>query len=117
MQVILNILKNSQDNFREKVVKNEVDNSAEMPKITITTKKRTILICDNGGGIEKHILPKIFDPYFSTKDEKNGTGLGLYMSKTIIEGHHNGHLYVYNQEDDYGKIIGVCFEIELGELD
>ena len=101
MQVILNILKNSQDNFKEKSIKN--------PKITITSKDdndKTILkICDNGGGIPEDILSKIFDPYFSTKDELNGTGLGLHMSKTIVEEHHNGSLEVLNLDD------GVCFKI------
>ena len=99
MQVILNILKNSQDNFQEKEIKN--------PCIKITTENRTISICDNGGGIPEDIIEKIFDPYFSTKDEKNVTGLGLYMSKTIIEKHHGGILHVENKDD------GVCFAIEI----
>ena len=102
MQVILNILKNSQDNFKEQGTKN--------PKIIITCKcsiedKIILEICDNGGGISEDILPKIFDPYFSTKGELNGTGLGLYMSKIIIEEHHNGSLEAINLDD------GVCFKI------
>lgn len=100
MQVILNIVKNSQDNF--------IENKIENPYIKITTKNRTISISDNGGGVPEDIIEKIFDPYFSTKSEKNGTGLGLYMSKTIIEEHHNGKLTVENTDD------GVCFTIELG---
>ena len=105
IQVILNIFKNSHDNFKEKKTKD--------PKIIITCKcssddKVTIEICDNGGGIPEDILPKIFDPYFSTKNEKNGTGLGLYMSKIIIEEHHNGKLTLVNTDD------GLCCNIELG---
>ena len=99
MQVILNILNNAQDNFQEKDIKD--------PYIKITTENRTISICDNGGGIPEDIIEKIFDPYFSTKDEKNVTGLGLYMSKTIVEKHHNGILHVENRDD------GVCFVIEI----
>lgn len=99
MQVILNILKNAQDNFLEKGIKE--------PYIKITTENRTICICDNGGGIPEDIIKKIFDPYFSTKDEKNVTGLGLYMSKTIIEKHHGGKLHVENKDN------GVCFVIEV----
>ena len=98
MQVIINILKNAQDNFKEKEIKN--------PYIKISTEHRSIRICDNGGGIPKPILNKIFDPYFSTKNEKNGTGLGLYMSKIIVEDHHKGNLHVSNTKD------GVCFKIE-----
>ena len=100
MHVILNILKNAEDNFKEKHIEN--------PYIKISTKNRTICISDNGGGIPEEIIEKIFDPYFTTKDEKNGTGLGLYMSKTIIEEHHNGKLYAKNVDD------GVCFVLELG---
>jgi len=62
---------------------------------------------DNGGGVPEDILPDIFNPYFSTKNEKNGTGLGLYMSKTIVEEHHHGWLEAINQNN------GVCFKIQL----
>jgi nitrogen fixation/metabolism regulation signal transduction histidine kinase len=103
MQVILNILKNSEDNFLEKNIKNK--------NISISTYKKEneyiISICDNGGGIENEILPNIFNPYYSTKIEKNGTGLGLYMSKIIIEEHNSGLLNVNNLND------GVCFDIVL----
>ena len=101
MQVILNILKNAEDNFVDKNISN--------PKIIITTSRKDnefkITIQDNGGGIPEDIIGNIFDPYFSTKNEKNGTGLGLYMSKTIIEEHHDGRLSVSNQND------GAYFEI------
>ena len=99
IQVILNLFKNAQDNFQE--------NETKDPYIKIITENRTITICDNGGGIPEDIIEKIFDPYFSTKEEKNGTGLGLHMSKTIIEDHHNGKLNVENRDG------GVCFIIEL----
>ena len=103
MQVFLNIIKNAQDNFKEKEISNA--------RIMITTmdipEGVKVEICDNGGGIPEDIIKKIFDPYFSTKDEKNGTGLGLYMSKTIVEEHHDGILEVSNKED------GVCFVITI----
>ena len=101
MQVVLNILKNAQDNFVEKGIKN--------PRITIKTQNRVISICDNGGGIPEEIIDNIFDPYFSTKGERNGTGLGLYMSKIIVDEHHNGLLSAVNIDN------GVCFSIDLGK--
>lgn len=92
MQVILNIIKNSEDNFVTKSMDNKT--------INIITKKidnnYIIEISDNGGGIPKDIIDNVFDPYFSTKIEKNGTGLGLYISKTIIEEHCDGLLTVEN---------------------
>jgi len=99
MQVVLNILKNAQDNFQEKNIVS--------PKLTIKAVQNELTIEDNGGGIEENILENIFDPYFSTKYEKNGTGLGLYMSKMIVEEHHDGKLDVKNTKD------GVCFTISL----
>ena len=103
MQVILNILKNAEDNFMEKGIKN-----SEIKIETILDNKNYIItVKDNGGGIPSDILPNIFDPYFSTKKAKNGTGIGLYMSKIIIEDHHKGILEVKNIKD------GVCFSIIL----
>jgi len=98
-QVILNLLKNAEDILIEKNIQD--------PIITIITKDNYLSIKDNAGGIPEGIMAKIFDPYFSTKSEKNGTGLGLYMSKTIIEEHCGGKLSVANDED------GAVFTIEL----
>ncbi len=98
-QVVLNIIKNSEDVLIEKNIQN--------PQITINLEKTTITIKDNAGGIPKDIIGKIFEPYFSTKTKKDGTGLGLYMSKTIIEDHCHGKINVYN--DEYGAV----FKIEL----
>jgi len=93
-QVILNLIKNSQDVLVEKEIKNK--------KIEIVFYKKddniVFEIRDNGGGIDKEIQDKIFEPYFSTKDEKNGTGLGLYMSKIIIEKHLDGEIRTFNED-------------------
>ena len=102
-QVILIILKNAEDVLIEKNIENK--------KIFIETSKNEhlvkIKIEDNAGGISSKIIDKIFDPYFSTKKEKEGTGIGLYMSKIIIHEHCNGTLKVKN-----GK-FGASFEIKL----
>ncbi len=90
-QVVLNIIKNAEDVL--------VDNKIENPQITIKTFDTTISISDNAGGIPDDIINKVFDPYFSTKTTKDGTGLGLYMSKTIIEDHCKGKLIVQNDKD------------------
>jgi len=103
IHVIINILKNSQDKLLENQVKN--------PKIEIKTEDLKdsvkVDIYDNGGGIENENIDLIFEPYFTTKKEKNGTGIGLYMSKIIIENHHQGQLYATNIKE------GVSFSIIL----
>ena len=105
MQVVLNVMKNSDDAF--------VEQDTRQRRITLRTRDDetgvVIEICDNAGGVPEAVAPKVFDPYFSTKSEKNGTGLGLYMSKMIIEEHHGGTLRLYNRDS------GACMEIILPE--
>ena len=66
-----------------------------------------ISIEDNAGGIDKNIINKIFDIYFTTKHQSQGTGLGLYISYEIIQKYFNGKLYVENSDS------GAKFIIEL----
>ncbi len=104
MQVIINILANAKEQFAE--------NNVNHPHITIKSfdmdDETYIEISDNAGGIDKKIIEKIFDPYFSTKLEQNGTGLGLYMSKMIIKDYHNGDIYAKNS--DGGAIFTIKLE-------
>ena len=103
MQVIVNILRNSEDNFIEKQIENRKININ-----TYDTQEGVVIeIIDNGSGIEESVLDRIYEPYFSTKSQKNGTGLGLYMSKMIIQEHHKGTIEVKNFHE------GVCFRILL----
>jgi signal transduction histidine kinase len=101
MQVIISILRNSQENF----VFREIEDPEIDIKVYREDSNLVISICDNGGGVPKDIIGNIFEPYFSTKHEKNGSGLGLYMSKVMVEDHHDGKLTVENTEK------GVCFNI------
>jgi signal transduction histidine kinase len=103
MQVVLNIVKNAQDNFVEQEV-----NSGEINiKVIESEIYQEIHICDNGGGIPKEHIDNIFDSYFTTKSESHGTGIGLYMSKMIVDDHHNGNISVYNNSE------GACFIIKI----
>lgn len=103
MQVFVNIINNAKD----ALVANSLDNPSINIRVYEDEKYINIEISDNGGGIDVDLLSKIFDPYFSTKDEKTGTGLGLYMSKMIIEKHLNGIISVNNKEQ------GACFTVKL----
>ncbi len=103
VQVFLNIFQNSYDQFNERYVL--------QPKITVQVEQDSqwirIRICDNAGGIPKSVIEKVFRPYYSTKEERNGTGLGLYMSSVIIKEHHGGQIDATNFEE------GACFIITL----
>lgn len=94
-QVILNLLSNAKDVLVEKEIKN--------PRIDIRIDSKgilsTITIKDNAGGIHEKNQELIFDPYYSTKDSSKGTGLGLYISKLIIERNMGGELSVHNDEE------------------
>ncbi len=94
-QVILNILRNAQDNFQ----KNNISNAMILIKSYDQEKSIILEISDNGTGIEKENINKIFDPYFSTKTDKNGAGLSLYIAKIIVHEHNNGTLRVENRDN------------------
>jgi len=100
-QVLLNIINNAKDAM--------IENSTPIPKIEIktfiTNNDINIEISDNAGGIPKDIIDKIFDPYFTTKEQGKGTGIGLYMSKMIIETNMDGKIHVENS--DYGAIFTI----------
>ena len=100
-QVILNLINNAKDVF--------IQNNIENPKININidVKTKTITVEDNGGGVPKDIINRIFEPYFTTKEQGKGTGMGLYMSKMIIEDNMGGSLDVKNIPN------GVLFRIKL----
>lgn len=92
-QVVLNILNNALDAFKEHKPSNR---NVEI-RVHQQNSMLIIQVKDNAGGISEHVLPKIFDPYFSTKNKAQGTGIGLYMSKTIIEKHFQGRLEATNE--------------------
>lgn len=100
-QVIINLLNNAKDVLVDRGI-----HPAHI-KVSVTHKGKQpyVRIYDNAGGISDSVMEKIFDPYFSTKEEGKGTGIGLYMSKMIIEDHMNGKLSASNTED------GACFTI------
>jgi len=108
VQSIINIIKNSVDAFG--------DNQADNKKITVlaieTQTHISISITDNAGGIDPKIIAKVFEPYFSTKS-KNGTGLGLYMCKTIIEKHLKGKLTIVSYEDITEVLIELPYKINI----
>ena len=103
LQVYINIINNAKDilveNFDiDRVIKIEIYNEDDYVVSTV---------CDNAGGIKDDVIEHIFEPYFTTKGKKNGTGLGLYMSKIIVEEHLHGRLEVYNSDE------GACFKISI----
>lgn len=102
-QVILNIINNAKDILLEREIKDK--------EITVEILRKNdfalITIEDNAGGIPQDILPKIFDPYFTTKHQAQGTGIGLYMCNTIVTESLKGKIYANNTSN------GAKFFIEL----
>ncbi len=113
-QVFLNVLNNAKDVLVEKVSHNR----RVLIEASASDTHCIIEITDNAGGISQEISDKIFDPYFTTKHQSQGTGIGLYMSKEIIEKHMMGTLTTYNKEFEIEgeKEFGACFRIELPKI-
>lgn len=103
-QVLLIILTNARDAFKER--------STGKPRLSIKAfaegKRAVVTVTDNAGGIPARAIGKVFDLYFTTKEATGGTGIGLYMAKSIIEKHMKGGLSATNVNG------GACFRIEIG---
>lgn len=110
IQVLINILNNATDELIERHI--------PKPCIWISSAKIgsfvTLSIRDNAGGISEDVISKIFDPYFSTKKKKNGSGLGLYMARNIIQRHCNGTITARNSDDGAEFMIKIPIHIEEG---
>ncbi len=93
--VVLNIINNAKDALLDKEIENP------WIKIDLQKNAQNVLftIEDNAGGIPEEILSNVFDPYFTTKQKSNGTGLGLYMSKKIVTESLHGNLDVNNTQN------------------
>jgi signal transduction histidine kinase len=104
-QVILNLLDNAKDILMER----EIKNAKIIIEMVVLNDEVVVIIKDNAGGIDKLFIDKIFDIYFSTKRDKGGSGLGLYMSKLIIERKGMGRLSVVKGEE--GAIFSIYLNL------
>jgi len=102
-QVLLNLINNAKDAI--------IESKQKRGTITLTINKKddtiTLTVQDSGGGIDPKLITRVFEPYFSTKEEGKGVGLGLYIAKMIVEEHMQGTLSVHNTRQ------GALFEIKL----
>jgi len=101
-QVILNLINNARDNFKQKNMNDERKIIIKLEKKTKPKPYALISFIDNGGGIDPKIKDRIFEPYFTTKHKSTGTGIGLYMSKQIIEKQMQGLVTMKNIESKLG---------------
>lgn len=102
-QCLFNLIDNARDAVKE--------NTADNRLITVTTTKEngfgTVTVFNNGSHIDEADREKLFDLYFTTKEEKEGTGIGLYLTKEIIEKHFDGGVWFENTEDGVRFIISI----------
>ncbi len=106
-QVLLNILTNAKD----ALLINNINNPRVIIESKIDENILHVSILDNAGGIDENILKKIFDPYFTTKEKDSGTGIGLYMSKMIIETNMHGKIRVFNIQNGAKFLISVPVKV------
>lgn len=101
-QILLNLINNAKDALSEKEGTKEI-------RVTFVLKEKELLIscCDNGSGIDPAIKEQIFNPYFTTKSQSQGTGIGLYMSKQITDKFFNGELLLDTSDSK------TCFKVKV----
>ena len=102
-EVIINVINNAKDIITER----EIANGWIKIELNKAHNKIILTIEDNGKGIEDAVLPRIFEPYYTTRHKSKGTGLGLHMSYKIVVESCEGQIYAINSE------YGAKFFIEL----
>jgi signal transduction histidine kinase len=109
-QVLLNILSNAKDALNNI---DEKDRYLHISSYTID-KYAVIEIVDNGGGIDKDIINRVFEPYFTTKHKSQGTGLGLYMTHKILIDSMKGLINIENHSfNKYNNCTKVTLKIPI----
>jgi len=109
-QVLLNLVSNALDAFesRSLIDSDAVNMNREINvNASVSDQGIEIRVRDNAGGIESEYLPKLFEPYFTTKSDKGGTGIGLYMSQMIIESKFSGKIVVHQTEEGLEFVISL----------
>ena len=106
-QVLLILLSNTQDAIKMQIEKKCIEKGEIIISLSSQDNQGIIEICDNGGGIDIDKIDSIFEPYFTTKSNEKGTGIGLYIAKNIINNRMKGSLSVKNTES------GCCFTITI----
>ena len=111
IQVLINILNNAKD----VLITKEKENRLIFINIYQKDNISYIEIKDNAGGIKEEIINRVFEPYFTTKHQSKGTGIGLYMSHEIVTKHLNGKISVCNENYIYKNIEykGAKFTVEM----
>lgn len=101
-QAVLNLVSNAKDAILEKKGGGIIEIKGEL-----VDKRLEIAFEDDGGGIREDVIDRIFEPYFTTKEQGKGTGIGLYMTKMIVEEHMDGKVLVYNSQK--GAVFSLSF--------
>jgi len=111
LQVMINLLNNSKD----ELIKSKIDKKYIFISIYLEEGHIVLKVNDNAGGVDEDIIDRIFEPYFTTKHQSQGTGIGLYMSEEIISKHLKGSINVENIEYTFEGIDykGATFKIKI----
>ena len=110
---VINIFNNIIQNSIEAMNKNSIENRIINILIKNDYNILNIEISDNAGGIDKSIIHRVFEPYFSTKEQQHGVGLGLYICKNILELHLNGSIKLENKNN--GVVVSIKLPVNEGK--
>jgi len=112
-QVFLNIISNAKDAILDSMDKKIIESGTIRTKILCEDSFVVVSIWNNGSEIENNAIERLFEPYFTTKDQGKGTGMGLYMSKVIVEQNLKGKINIQNKDGG----VEVSIELPFAKID